>query len=141
MNPAQLHLVLNHLPVIIPLIGVPILAIGVLVQSQDTQKVGLSLLILGALAAIPTYLTGEPAERLIKNYPDVSRLAITQHEKAAWLSLMAIAQLRRRISMPIWIAVLFLSLISSGLIVRTAHIGGQIRHEEIQTEEFSRVTR
>ena len=154
MNSAQFHLLLNHLPVIIPILGAPILVVGILTKSSDTQKVGLCLLILSALIAIPTYLTGGPAQRLIKNYPNVSRLAISEHEEAAQLSLIAIeivgaisllllvwAQLGKQIPRTAWATVLFLSVSSTGLIVRTAHLGGQIRHEEIQSEKFLRATR
>lgn len=149
MNAAQIHLLVNHLPVIIPMIGAPILGIGLWLGSSDLRKMGLWLLILSALIAIPTYLSGEPAESFIKNYPGVARFGIHQHLEAAKISLIGIevagfaslvvllyTRLGKTLPRFIWGIVLLLSATSTVLMLRTSHLGGQIRHEEIQTEEF-----
>ena len=63
MNGAQLHLLANHLPVIIPLVGMAVLLIGMLAKSSEIRKVGLWILLASALTAIPAYLSGSGAER------------------------------------------------------------------------------
>jgi uncharacterized membrane protein len=82
MNSAQIHLAINHLPIIIPMVGVGLLGVGLFGRAVVIEKVGLWLLVIGALTAVPTYLSGEPAERIIKNYPGILRAAIQAHEGA-----------------------------------------------------------
>ena len=100
-----------------------------------------------ALAAVPVYLTGEPAAEMVENLPGVSEQIIELHEEWALLSLLsAIATgvlafgaliLKRfssanfaRISM---LAVLLLSFAAGAFMARTANLGGEIRHTEIRS--------
>lgn len=150
MNGAQIHLLLNHLPVLVPLIGTLLLAIGLIAKPTALRETGAWLLSFGALSVIPVYLTGDRAESVIKNYPDVSRLLISDHRNAALLSLsllLAVGALslvfifgsrtRKRFASNHWAwSVLFiLTLISFGFMARTAHLGGLIRHEEIRSSD------
>ncbi len=149
MNAAQLHLAMNHLPVVVPLIAVPLLAVGLWRGSREIRAVGLWLLVLAALAAIPVYLTGDPSQKVVMNYPGVSRLAIHRHEDAAligliWLEIVGATSLlvglasRRGKEVPRWAwgFLLLLGIGSVGWMLNTAHLGGEIRHEEIQSEPF-----
>ncbi|MEO5969219.1 MAG: hypothetical protein ABIQ95_04765, partial [Bdellovibrionia bacterium] len=88
MNGAQLHLLLNHIPLFLPLFGGSALGLGLILKSSDVKKFGLCLLFASALAAIPAYLTGVPAERVVKNYPGILRAAIEAHQAAALISLI-----------------------------------------------------
>ncbi len=148
MNAAQVHLALNHLPILVPAIGIVILAVGLWARSPDLRKAGLALLLLGAVAAIPTFLSGEPTEALAKNYPGVSRIAIHEHEAAARtafivlevagagaLLALVLLLLARKVPVFIWAVVLLVSTTSFGLFLNAAHLGGLIRHEEIRTPE------
>jgi hypothetical protein len=147
MNGAQLHLLINHLPVLLPVIGATLIGFGILLASTEHKRIGAWLLVVSALSVIPVYLTGDPAEHIVKNYPEISRLLIHDHENSALLSLIALeitgvasllllydSYYKTRFSLKIrtWIALLLLSLISFVFIARTAHLGGLIRHEEIR---------
>jgi uncharacterized membrane protein len=147
LNGAQLHLLINHFPVLIPLLGAPVLALGLLRRSETLRDVGGAFLVFGALAAIPVYLTGQPAESVIKNYPGTSRMLIHDHEGVAlfaliWAELSGAAALAlllfARLGKPLarrswpWVAVILLSLVTFIVMARTAHLGGLIRHEEIR---------
>jgi uncharacterized membrane protein len=145
VNGAQLHLLLNHLPVILPLVGIPVLVAGIILRSVQIEAVGLWILVASGLAAIPTYLTGSPAEKVVKNYPGVSRLLIDEHEASALkalilIELSAVASLFLLIithlkwpTRMVWrTGVVLLTLIAFVLVARAAHLGGLIRHEEIQ---------
>jgi uncharacterized membrane protein len=146
MDSTHLHLMLNHFPVLGIMIGFLILLWGVLRGFEEVKTVGLVVLVLTAIAAIPVYLTGEPAEEIVENLPGVSEQIIELHEDSALFSLiLAIATgvlafagliFKRfssanvaRFSM---YAVLLLSFISGTLMARTAYLGGQIRHTEIR---------
>jgi uncharacterized membrane protein len=151
MNGAQLHLLLNHLPVIVPTIGAFVVVYALLFKSAEVKFVGAGLIVVGAICAIPAYLTGLQAESIVKNYPEVSRLLIEDHQTAAWIALIVlevagalnlglvvcshfkvrfVTQKRR-----FWIAGVAVTLISSVVVARAAHMGGLIRHEEIRTTD------
>ena len=83
MNPAHLHLMLNHIPVLGMAFGLALVSLALLRKSEELKRISLGFLIVIALLAIPAYLTGEPAEELVENLPGVSKSSIEQHEEAA----------------------------------------------------------
>jgi len=150
MNAAQLHLLLNHLPVLLPIVGAGLIAIGLALKSSEIREAGVWLLIFSALAAIPVYLSGEPTQNILKNYPGTSRLLIEDHESSALpalillevtgvVSLLFAYQLRIKKNAInktwMWGLLILLSVISFSLVARTAHLGGLIRHEEIRNSD------
>ena len=151
-NGAQLHLLLNHLPVLLPFAGIALVLVGLFPRFAAYREAGAALLVFSALMAIPAYLTGEPAESVVKNYPDASRLLIHDHEHFAFKSLWVLegagalalvllygSLLKKNFSKRLapWFALIALSLVSFGLMGWTAHLGGLIRHEEVRaTDRF-----
>jgi uncharacterized membrane protein len=146
MNQGHLHLLLNHLPVVGTLFALLLLACGILRQSAELKKVALWFLVLVALTAIPAFLTGEPAEKLVKGLPGVTEGVIDRHEDFARIALILVlgagtvalaglATLRAKV-VPAWFAILVfaLSLAAGGALAWTANLGGQIRHTEIRSE-------
>jgi hypothetical protein len=146
LNGSQLHLLLNHWPVIVPFIATVLLFLGIIIKSVAVKNVGLALIVFGGVAAIPTYLTGEPAEHVVKNYPGISRDLIHQHERAAkyslifleivaalGLGLLVVAKFTN-IHFSFYLFLCVLSFLSFVHVARTAHFGGEIRHEEIRGE-------
>ncbi len=143
MNQAQIHLALNHAPLFLALIGGIILLVGMIRKNQSVITISLYLLVGAAIAVLPVYFTGEGTEELIENLPGVQEGMIEEHEDAAALTLIiliitgvaALASLlfskKKRLAVPfLWIS-LILSLASFGSMIRTAHLGGLIRHAEI----------
>jgi hypothetical protein len=126
--------------------GFLILVWGMLRGYEEVKTVGLIFLVVTAFAALPVYLTGEPAEEVVEHLPGVSEQIIELHEDSALLSLilamatgvLALAGLifKRfssagiaRVSM---FTVLFLSFVTGAFMARTANLGGEIRHTEIR---------
>jgi uncharacterized membrane protein len=147
MNGAHLHLLLNHLPVIGTIFGLLLLLFALLRKSEEVKRVALGVFVFAALAAVPTYLTGEPAEEVAEHLPGVAKALIESHEEAALFALIAAGLTglvslgglflsRRADKLPQWmvIAPLALALITSGLMGWTANLGGQIRHTEIRQD-------
>ena len=141
----HLHLILNHLPVMGVMFGFLILAWGFLRRAEEVKTLGLVFLVATAFAALPVYLTGEPAEEAVENLPGVSEQLIELHEDSALLSLvlamatgaLALAGLIfKRLSAGtgriLMFAVLFLSFVTGAFMARTANLGGEIRHTEIR---------
>jgi len=148
MNAAELHLLLNHLPVLIPFLGAMVLFAGLALKSPDIQKTGLCFLIAAGLLALPTYFSGEPAEDIVKNYPGVSRVAIHEHEDAGLWSLVVLEVAavlaavafflmwkKKRMPKALWVVLLVITGMACTAMARAAHFGGLIRHEEIQTPQ------
>ncbi|HWP30696.1 MAG TPA: hypothetical protein VNK96_03080 [Fimbriimonadales bacterium] len=144
MNAAQQHLLLNHLPVIGSLFCLLLLAYGLARRSEDIQKVTLGILVLIGLLAIPTYLTGEPAEEVIEHLPGFSNAHVEAHESMAKITLFASLALGvfslgvlifsrgRKVPTVLAFVVLLGNLTTFAVTAYTAHLGGQIRHTEIR---------
>jgi hypothetical protein len=130
------------------LIGAGVLAFALARRSDELTRLSLGLLTIAALAAAPVYLTGEAAEEILEHRFEISEALIEQHETAAQAAAAALGLLgaialaglvgfRRRPGLPRWFTVgsLVLSLVATGLLVRTANLGGHIRHPEIHAGE------
>ena len=143
MNLAHVHLLLNHFPTIGFGIGIALYVASMIGKKDDLKRASLVVLFLIAAVAIPTYMSGNAAEEVLKD-KGVSSSAIRAHEDAAlwafvvmeitgflaWLSLWQYRVVRR---VPGWTTpvILILSLMSFAAMARTANLGGEIRHPEI----------
>ena len=86
MNGAQIHLGVNHLPVMGALLGALVLAAGWVLKNGTVRRTGVALLAFSALATLPAYFSGEEAEEVIEHLPGVSEALIHDHEEAAELA-------------------------------------------------------
>jgi uncharacterized membrane protein len=147
MNPAHVHLLLNHIPVLGTGFGLILLIVAILRKSEELRKACLGTFVVITLLAIPAYLTGDPAENVVKNLPGVSKSIIEAHDDAASaslivLSILGVVSLVGCILVwmsrptPQWFTILLLalSLIATGMMAWTANLGGQIRHSEVRSE-------
>ena len=146
MNTAHLHLMLNHIPVLGTFIGLALLSFAFWKHSEESKRTALGLLVFTALLAVPAFLTGEPAESMVKGLPGVSQTIIEKHEEATQGALIALCVLggvalaglvwyRRSQLIPSWFGSVVLagSLAVGGWMAWTASLGGQIRHTEIRS--------
>jgi hypothetical protein len=146
MNGAYLHLVVNHVPVV----GVPIafllLAGGMARKSNDIIKAAFAILVLMALAGVAAWKTGGPAAHIVKDIPGIVRATIHEHAEAAdfglWgsvimgvLGLVGLVLGRKPEGPPRGFSILVLvgSLWLTTVFIRVAHLGGLIRHPEIES--------
>ncbi|HYV97237.1 MAG TPA: hypothetical protein VE967_07300 [Gemmatimonadaceae bacterium] len=145
MNAAHIHLIVNHVPVIGIVVALFPLAAGYVRRSDETIRVSLALLVLLGLSAVVAYLTGDPAEDVVKKLPDFSKELVDAHDDAAGFALGAMIAVGtgalaaliafRRSVLPRWVAVAALAgtLFAASILARTAWLGGQIRHTEIRS--------
>jgi len=146
MNFVQLHLLLNHFPIIGTLVGLGLLFISLSGKNDDLRRASLIIFLAMALLSIPTFFSGPGAEGAIKKLPGVSDELIERHHGAAMLALLfmeitgalALAALWQSREMPRparWnrsmSAVLLFSIVTVGLMARVGNTGGDIRHPEI----------
>ncbi len=145
-NPAQVHLALNHFPIVLAVISALFLALGIFKNCETSKRAGLALLLLAALSGIPAFLTGEPAEDVVEKIQGISKDLIHDHEEAGEFGLIslfvsgAVALLgsflvyknHPKAKMAL-VACLIAAAFSSVVLARTAHLGGLIHHEELRT--------
>jgi hypothetical protein len=145
MNPAHLHLLLTHLPVVGAVFAVLLLAVGLLTRSAAVRRVALAAVVVVALLGLPTYFTGEGAEDAVEGLPGVSEALVERHEDAAGrslvvleaagvLALLGLAVTARARRVPTWVVAgtLLVTAVGAGLLGWTANLGGEIRHTEIR---------
>ena len=146
MNPAQLHLALTHLPVVGALLAAATLTIAVVTRNHATRRFGLALLLFAGLSAIPTHLTGEGAEEVVEDRAGVSETLIERHEDAAGYalalvllggvvaggSLLAARLGREHAARALFAGAVALALVDTAVLGWVAHLGGEIRHDEIR---------
>lgn len=151
MNWAHIHLMSNHFPVVGLVFGTLLLFLALLRKSEELKRVSFGIFILIALITFLVYFSGEPAEEIVEHLPGVKESIIEQHEEIALVSLIFIEILGimaaaglflslRSTSKMKWLvtALFILSIVSGGLIIWTANLGGQIRHTEIRKDfQFS----
>jgi uncharacterized membrane protein len=145
MNAAQIHLALNHVPLFLSLLGGGILILGMIRKNESFKTLSLYMLVAAALFTAPVFLTGEGTEELVEHLPGVNEQAIEKHEDMAKIALIVIIitgaisllslLLKKNAAISkitLATAVLF-SLASFGTMAQTAHLGGLIRHSEMQS--------
>lgn len=145
MNGAQIHLLVNHVPVLGVAFAAALLLAGVARGSDELKKAGLWALVLAGLAAVPAFFSGEGAEELVENLPEVTKALIHDHEEAAekafagalLLGAAALATLvhafkTKTLAPKAASAVLALSLPVLALLAYAAHLGGLVRHTELR---------
>lgn len=145
MNPAHLHLMFNHIPVIgVPLVAA-LLAWALLRRSRDIYRAALGAAVVVAALTYPVFLTGEPAEERVEDATWASESLIHEHEERAEAALIAVLATGVFAAFALWqtrggrepsrglggLTLAGLAL-SAGLLGWTALLGGPIRHEEIR---------
>ena len=144
MNGAHVHLVLTHFP-IGGIVLVTALALLAALQRRDAlMRIAFSGFVVVALSAVPLYLSGEEAEEQIESLSGVNEASIEAHEEAALpafvgieivgvLALFALFLYRKSeiARTPLSQLILLLAIVACVLVGRSANLGGQIRHPEI----------
>ncbi len=145
MNAAQIHLALNHAPLFLSIIGGLLLILAIVRKNDVLTSISLYMLVAAALFTAPVFLTGEGTEELVEKAVGVNEMAIESHEDMAKISLIVIIVtgvlalggllLRKKTSLAkiLLPLVILFSLASFGTMAQTAHLGGLIRHTELQS--------
>lgn len=145
MNAAHFHLVVNHLPIIFPMVGVLVMLTGLVFKSDAVKRTAFLIFILGALASIVAMNSGEGAEDLVEQIPGISESFIETHEEAAEVFAILSYILGAAALLGLWASVKqksFSNMLNLGVLVfslvvlffgkETGTTGGEIRHTEIR---------
>ena len=145
MDAAYLHLLVNHFPVILTIVGTGTVLLALFSGRRGLWIYGCATLTLAGLTAPLAFFTGRSAEHVAEDYWYVTRDAIHAHEEsgelALWILLAmgavcAYAWLRRVhapdvVKLPAWLRafVVLLALAGSGAVSWTAWQGGFVVHK------------
>ncbi|MDD5088536.1 MAG: hypothetical protein PHI18_07035 [bacterium] len=145
MNAAQIHLALNHAPLMGLGFGLLVLLYGLVRKSADVQRAALIIFLLTAILVIPVVLSGEEAEDVVKGLPNVADSRIEPHEEAAvtaqvMMILLGIASLgglyllhtQKSLKLVASISLLVLSAIALLVMLYVSSLGGKISHPELR---------
>jgi uncharacterized membrane protein len=146
MNQAHFHLMVNHLPIILPIAGVVVLVGGMVVRSEVVKRMAYLLFSIGAVAALSAMTSGEGAEEVVENIAGVTENYIHEHEEKAEVFALVSYILGAMSVVGLWASwkgksfakllsfvILALSLVVLFLGKQTGTSGGEIRHTEIRS--------
>jgi uncharacterized membrane protein len=145
MNGAHWHLVVNHLPIIFPLVGIIVIIIGLISKSEAVKRTSFTIFIIGAIASIAAMTTGEEAEEVVEKIAGVTKNYIKTHEETAetfallsyilgGISLIGLwASFKQKtFSNLVTIVTLVFAIVVMFFGKQTGTTGGEIRHTEIR---------
>jgi len=146
MDAVHLHLILNHIPVIISGLSALLLIWVLISDNSSYRRLAFLGFVLAALFAFLTYETGENAEDIVEGITGFSEEVIEDHEHAAenakWLSLLlGMAGVTGLIFFKsdtakgyrvFMYVTMILALVVIGYLAYTGYLGGLIRHTELQ---------
>lgn len=149
MNAAHFHLIINHFSIIMFLCALVIAVYGLVSKKDDVKKIALSMIVAGAVFALPTYFSGEPAAEFLENSAIVNDMLIEEHEEAAEKSILITVAAGALAGATLWLmkqkaklahpALIVTTVVSTGAIAMlgwTGSKGGLIRHPEMLESEF-----
>lgn len=147
MNPAYLHLIINHFPLIGFVFSFLLLTLGLFRPDGGYARAGFLVILVAGFLAVPTFFSGEPAEDVIEKLPGFSEKLVESHEEAAELAIWFVCITTVAAAAGLWSSVkkapafgmilkiiLVLNFVSLILIGRTNQLGGRISHPEIRTD-------
>lgn len=147
MNSAHLHLVVNHLPIIFPIVGIIVMLTGLISKSEAVKRTAFMIFTLGALTTFAAMASGEGAEEVVENISGISEDYIERHEDAAklfailsyLLGVLSLIGLWASFKQKTFSNILSLGTLAFAVVVlffakQTGTTGGEIRHTEIRTE-------
>lgn len=153
MNGAHWHLVFNHLPIIIPIVGLLIMVGGFLFKSEILKRAAYSIFILGAITAIAAFVTGAEAEDVVEGIKGIDKQYIEVHEETAEIFVTLLYILggisliglwanwkKKSFSNIISFATIAFTLIVLFYAKQTGTTGGEIRHTEIRADDSNNST-
>jgi hypothetical protein len=148
MNPAHIHLLLNHVPTIGFGIGLALFIVALLLKQSDLRRACLVIFFLSAALTIATYVSGNDARQKLKDTPDISDPLMAAHEDAALVAFvfMEITGFLAWIGLWIWGRpvrfarwnaglILIFAALTFVLMARASYMGGAIRHPETESAQ------
>lgn len=153
MNDAHLHLVVNHFPISGTIFGLGILIMGIVFKNNTIKNVSYVIFVVAAVFAAISMSTGEGAEELVEDMPNIGKQIIHEHEELAEklaivlyilgaISLFGLYANIKNHSKAKLISYLALIIVVFGVVLAKSvgTTGGEIRHTEIRANAQTQST-
>ena len=145
MNDAHLHMVVNHFPIIGTIFGLGILIAALFLKNNTVKNTAYVLFAIAAIFAFASMNTGEGAEEIVEDFPNIGKQIIHEHEELAEkfaivmyvlgvASLLGLYLNLKNNAKAKLMSFLILTIAIVGIILSKAvgTSGGEIRHTEIR---------
>ena len=153
MNDAHWHLVVNHFPIIGTIFGLGILIAGLVLKNKTSINTAYVIFIVAALFALASMSTGEGAEEMVEDMPNVGKQIIHEHEEMAEklalvlyilggfsiIGLILNIKNHSKAKLVTYL-VLIISVVAVILGKETGTTGGEVRHTEIRANATANAT-
>ena len=147
MNDAHLHLVVNHFPIIGTILALGVLIAGFFLKNSSVKNTAYGLFIVSAIFAALSMSTGEGAEEMVEDMPNIGKRIIHVHEEIAekltiiLYLLGGISVLGIILNLKNHAKAKFISIVALIVAIGAVYLaqlvgttGGEIRHTEIRTD-------
>lgn len=145
-NGAHFHLLVNHLPIILPFVGLTVLILGIILKAEVVKRVSYGIFVVAAISAFVAMNSGEGAEEVVEELGRNHHLIHEHEERAETFALMSYV-LGLFSIIALWfnwkkhpfsnLAMYLTILVCAGTLYfakATGTTGGEISHEEISAE-------
>ncbi len=144
MTPTELHLAVNHFPLLGGAIVIVLFGWALVARSRDLTKAAFVLTLVCGIAGFVAKQSGEAAEEQVEHLPWANEELIHEHEEAGeWaFYLLGLAGLGAAVGLFRMrggkdarveaMIVLALAVVAFAATAKTALEGGRIRHEEVR---------
>ena len=142
-NLAHLHIAINHIPVVLIPAVLVIVSVAAWQKSVPVLRTGIVVAWVAGLFAGAAYLTGDAAADVVMAVDKAQQKTLDpivgEHDDSAGWALGASVLLaaagvwgwrRGTVGREVTLPLLVLSALGSAIVLRTAELGGQIRHPE-----------
>ena len=150
MNDAHWHLVLNHFPIIGTILALGTLIAGILLKNNSVKNTAYVLFIVSAIFAALSMSTGEGAEEMVEDMPNIGKRIIHEHEEIAeklaivlyllgGISILGIVLNLKNHAKAKFISIVALIVAVGAVFVAqlVGTSGGEIRHTEIRPDSMN----
>lgn len=147
MNDAHLHMVVNHFPIIGLIFSFGILIAGFVLKNKTLINTSYVIFIVAGIFVAISMATGEGAEELVEDMPNIGKQIIHEHEELAekfavllyvlsGLSLVGLYLNFKNHSKAKLLSILIIGISAIGLFLaqKVGTSGGEIRHTEIRAD-------
>lgn len=147
MNDAHLHLLVNHFPISGTIFGFLVLLGGLYFKSTSIKNTAFLLFITATIFTVFSMATGEGAEEVVEDFPQIGHEIIHNHEKIAekfailmyLLGIVSVIGLISNIThhskaLFFSYSILVIAFVAIIISVKVGTSGGEIRHTEIRND-------
>lgn len=148
MNDAHLHMIVNHFPIVGPILGLLLLIGGLFFKNTPIKNTAYFLFIIATVFTVFSMTTGEGAEEIVEDMPTIGHEIIHNHEELAekfaiimyLLGAVSVIGLITNIKKHskanfFSYAILVISIVAVFFSTKVGTSGGEIRHTEIRPEK------